>query len=419
MADIDVLKEQFLMVFSNDGHYQWTVDYKKQYIYALKQLQDDDVKELTENIIAKKPSEVYEIVQKYDKDLTLFALFNKNYELYSKKTIELYSLNFTAEDEKNLKKLESKEYSFNLSEEWENIGIINEDNKISYIFAQSSYETSSTKIESLSFDSKTWDNIRAVAAEKAKLLNGNLLYINAKVVSPKRKILKITFDLTEKLFSVSYDNNEVDENGKKIDTPSINRSVLQKTIIPQLPLSKKTQNKVLTSLIQSTNKIVTQATLDKISFFADEEILVIPTIQKINLENTQTTEHSERITSEMYNQKGSEIEKVAKKEFDQYGTLKDFFTHNKQHDTRNNQIKLIETREKNTERIGFHAYIIVVRNAKDIEKPISSKNYNNGKVIDLLSVDFDYGNNEMNIRNANCSGESQNAIIHKILELSK
>ena len=74
MADIDVLKEQFLMVFSNDGHYQWTVDYKKQYVYALKQLQDDDVKELTENIIAKKPSEVYEIVQKYDKDLSLFAL---------------------------------------------------------------------------------------------------------------------------------------------------------------------------------------------------------------------------------------------------------------------------------------------------------------------------------------------------------
>lgn len=419
MGNLEVLKEQFLQVFSNDGHYQWTLAYKKQYIFAVANLYDDVIKELTENIILKKPNEIYDIVKKYDIELKLFSLFNKNYELYSKKTIELYSLNFTEEDEKIIRNLESTEYSFDLSEDWKNIGIIKEEDRVSYIFAQSSFETSSTKIDSFSFDSETWNSIRNVAAEKAKLLNGNLLYINAKVVSPKRKVLKITFDLTEKLFSISYDNNEVDGNGKKIDTASLNRSALQNSIIPQLALSQDTQKKLIDSLIHNTNKVVTQNALDKISFLADEELLVIPTIQKIQLENAQTTEHSERITSEMYNQKGAEIEKAARKEFDEFGTLKDFFVHNQKHDTRNNQIKQIETTQENSERIGFHAYIVVVRNAEKFEKPMKSTNHNNGKVIDLLSVDFDYGNNEMNIRNANCSGESQDAIIHKILELSK
>ena len=39
--EIETVKKQFLMVFSNDGRYQWASEYKKQYIYALRQTLDN------------------------------------------------------------------------------------------------------------------------------------------------------------------------------------------------------------------------------------------------------------------------------------------------------------------------------------------------------------------------------------------
>ena len=420
MSNKDSLKEQFLMVFSNDGHYQWANDYKKQYIFAIKNLHDNKVKDLPEKIIAKSAEEIFKAVVEYDKDLKLFSLFNKNYEIYSKKTIELYTIDFNNEDLTSLKALSEKNYSFDISDDWENIGITKdkENNKISYIYAQSSYVTSSTKIESASFNEDVWKTIGTIATKKTNLSFGKLLYINAKVVSPKRKILKITFDTKEKLVCISYDKSEVDEQGKKINVSDSNRNALN-TIIPTLPLSQNTKKEIIDSVLQGKNHLITQEALDGISFFVDDEILVIPTVQAINLEDTQTTEHSERITSEMYNQKSSEIEGAARKEYEQYGTLKQFFSHNPKHNTKNNQIKQIEKTQPNSERLSFHAYVIIVRIAKDTEKPVSNAGNFDGKVLDLLSVDFDYGNNEMTIRNSNYSGAAQDVLIYKILELSK
>lgn len=420
MSNKDSLKEQFLMVFSNDGHYQWANDYKKQYIFALKNLHDNEIKNLPEKIIDKSADEIFKVVVEYDKDLKLFSFFNKNYEIYSKKTIELYTIDFNNEDLTGLKALSEKNYSFDISDDWKNIGIIKdkEDNKISYIYAQSSYVTSSTKIESASFNEDIWKTIGSIATKKTKLSFGKLLYINAKVVSPKRKILKITFDIDKKLVSISYDKSEVDEQGKKINVSDSNRNALNK-IIPTLPLSQATKKEIIDSVSQGKNPLITQKSLDGISFCADEEILVLPTIQKIDLEDRQTTEHSERITSEMYNQRSLEIESSAKKEYEQYGTLKEFFIHNPKHNTKNNQIKQIEKMQPNSERLSFHAYVVVIRIAKDTEKPVSKAENFKGKVLDLLSVNFDYGNNEMTIRNGNYSGEAQDALIYKILELSK
>lgn len=87
MPNKDSLKEQFLMVFSNDGHYQWANDYKKQYIFALKNLHDNEIKNLPEKIIDKSADEIFKVVVEYDKDLKLFSFFNKNYEIYSKKQL--------------------------------------------------------------------------------------------------------------------------------------------------------------------------------------------------------------------------------------------------------------------------------------------------------------------------------------------
>ena len=75
MSNKDSLKEQFLMVFSNDGHYQWANDYKKQYIFALKNLNDNEIKNLPEKIIDKSADEIFKVVVEYDKDLKLFSLF--------------------------------------------------------------------------------------------------------------------------------------------------------------------------------------------------------------------------------------------------------------------------------------------------------------------------------------------------------
>ena len=77
MSNKDSLKEQFLMVFSNDGHYQWATDYKKQYIFALKNLNDNEIKNLPEKIIDKSADEIFKVVVEYDKDLKLFSFFYK------------------------------------------------------------------------------------------------------------------------------------------------------------------------------------------------------------------------------------------------------------------------------------------------------------------------------------------------------
>ena len=336
-----------------------------------------------------------------------------------KKTIELFSVDYSDEDVELINKSSAKVYSFGANENWENIGVIKEVDKVSFIYAQNSYETSSAKIEPISFEQKIWDSIRVVANEKTRINNGKLLYINVKVVSPKRKILKISFEPKNKLFSLSYDKNEVDEQGKKIKVEDANRSIFN-SIINDLPITETTRKTIQTSVVQGKNTVITAKTLDNLSFLSSDDILVVPTVQAINLENSQTSEHSERITSEMYNQKGSEIEKAARKEYENYKTLKQFFIHNPKHDTKNNQIRKIETTETNTERLSFHAYVVVIREVGKFEKPITTQEGNlKNKVLDLLSVDFDYDNNEMTIRNSNYSGESQDAIIQKLLELSK
>ena len=417
--NLNSMKEHFMMVFSNDGHYQWTNDYKKQYLFAIKECLDNNAKDLSESIISKTAEEIYAIVIKYDTDLNLFKNFSKDYELYSKKTIELYNIDFSENDIENLEKLSSKEYSFDVFEKWENVGIIKDNGKVSYVYAQNSYETSSTKIEPMSFDPTLWNQIEKIANRKTKLSYGKLSYINAKVVSPKRRVLKLTFDIKRKLFSVSYDKTEVDENGKKIDIADSNRSALN-CIIPTLPITDISKQNMEFCLTQGRDSVISEKVLNKISFHADDDILIIPTIQSIKLENAQTAEHSEKITSEMYNQRSAEIEKAARTEYENYGTLKSFFINNPKHNTKNNQIKKIANiNTNNLERLSFHAYIVVVRDANVTEKSLRDSGHLKNKVLNLLSVDFDYGNNEMTIRNSNYSGESQDAIIHKILELSK
>ena len=217
------------------------------------------------------------------------------------------------------------DYSLESSEEWNNIGVAKENSKTSFIYAQSSYETTTSKIDASSFSNEVWDEIGIIANKKTNINNGRLLYINAKVVSPKRKIIKLTADVDSNLFMISYDSSDVDENGKKVNIEDSNRSALN-SIIPTLPFSDNLKKEISNSYEQGSNKVITKAALDGLSFLTEDNILVIPTTNTINIENKQTTEHSERLTSEHYNLKSSEIEKDAKKEYSTNGSFKNFFS---------------------------------------------------------------------------------------------
>ena len=416
----EAIKKQFLLVFSNDARYQWAVIYKKQYIYALKHTFADEIKELSENIINKKANEIYEIVKKYDTNFTLFIKFHKNYELYSKKTIEIYNLSYSKEDIKSLYNITPVSYSLETSDEWTNIGIIKEGPKTSFIYAQTSYETTSSKIDASFFTNEIWDQIGIIANRKTSVDNGRLLYINAKVISSKRKILKLTADTEKNLFMISYDKSEVDNSGKKIDVDDSNRKALN-AIVPTLPFSDHLKKEISNSYEQGNNKVITKKALDDLSFLDEDNILVIPTTNKINIENRQTTEHSERLTSDHYNLKSNEIEKDVKSEFEKHGTLKYFFSNFPKYYTKNDKLKTININEEfeNKENESYHAYVVVVRDAQKTEKPLSTEGVLANKVVNVLSVDFDYANNEMTIKNSNYSGESHDAIIHKLLELSQ
>lgn len=418
--DNEVIKKQFLMVFSNDARYQWALEYKKQYIYALNQSLDNETKDLPEKLITKPATEIFDTVKKYDTHFNLFIKFHKNYELYSKKTIEIYNVDYYKDDINKISKIAPVNYSLEASDEWKNIGVIKEDSKTSFIYAQNSYDTATSKIDASSFSDEVWDEIALVANKKTSVDNGRLLYISAKVVSPQRKILKLTTDTEKNLFMISYDSTDVDKNGKKIDIADSNRSALN-SIIPTLPFSDKLKKEISNSYEQGSNKVITKKALDDLSFLNEDNILVIPTTNTINIENKQTTEHCERLTSEHYNLKSPEIIKAAKTEYINYGTFKQFFTHFPKYNTKNDKLKTINIDEKieNKENESYHAYIIIVREAKNIEKPLSDEGFLANKVINILSVDFDYSNNEMTIKNSNYSGESHDVIIHKLLELSK
>ena len=418
--DTEAIKKQFLMVFSNDARYQWSIEYKRQYIYALKQILDNETKELPESLIAKPATEIFEIIKKYDTNFNLFIKFHKDYELYSKKTIEIYNLDYSKEDISKISQITPVNYSLETTEEWKNIGVIKEDSKTSFIYAQSSYETTTSKIDASSFSDSVWDEIGIVANKKTSVDNGRLLYINAKIVSSKRKILTLTTDTEKKLFMISYDSSDVDENGKRINVEDSNRSALN-SIIPALPFSDDLKNEISNSYEQGNNKVITKKALDDLSFLTEDNILVIPTANTINIENKQTTEHSERLTSEHYNLKSTEIIKAAKTEYNNYGTFKQFFSHFPKYDTKNDKLKTININEEieNKENESYHAYIVIAREAKKTEKPLSNEGFLANKVINILSVDFDYANNEMTIKNSNYSGESHDVIIHKLLELSK
>ena len=418
--DNEVIKKQFLMVFSNDARYQWAAEYKKQYIYALNQILDNETKKLPENLISKPATEIFDIVKKYDTNFNLFIKFHKNYELYSKKTIEIYNIDYSKEDINKISKISPANYSLETTEEWENIGVIKEDSKTSFIYAQSSYETTTSKIDASSFSGSVWDEIGIVANKKTSVDNGRLLYINAKIVSSKRKILTLTADTDKNLFMISYDSSDVDENGKRINVEDSNRSALN-TIIPTLPFSDNLKKTISNSYEQGNNKVITKKALDDLSFITEDNILVIPTANTINIENKQTTEHSERLTSDHYNLKSTEIIKAAKTEYHNNGTFKQFFTHFPKYDTKNDKLKTININEEieNKENESYHAYIVIAREANKTEKPLSDEGFLANKVINILSVDFDYTNNEMTIKNSNYSGESHDVIIHKLLELSK
>ena len=96
------------------------------------------------------------------------------------------------------------------------------------------------------------------------------------------------------------------------------------------------------------------------------------------------------------------------------------FSNFPKYNTKNDKLKNITIDEstETKENESFHAYIAVVRDVLKNEKPLS-EGFLNNKVLNILSVDFGYVNNEMIIRNSNYSGESQDVIIHKLLELSK
>ena len=382
--DTEAIKKQFLMVFSNDARYQWSVEYKRQYIYALKQILDNETKELPESLIAKPATEIFEIIKKYDTNFNLFIKFHKDYELYSKKTIEIYNLDYSKEDISKISQITPVNYSLETTEEWKNIGVIKEDSKTSFIYAQSSYETTTSKIDASSFSDSVWDEIGIVANKKTSVDNGRLLYINAKIVSSKRKILTLTTDTEKKLFMISYDSSDVDENGKRINVEDSNRSALN-SIIPTLPFSDNLKNEISNSYEQGNNKVITKKALDDLSFLTEDNILVIPTANTINIENKQTTEHSERLTSEHYNLKSTEIIKAAKTEYNNYGTFKQFFSHFPKYDTKNDKLKTININEEieNKENESYHAYIVIAREAKKTEKPLSNEGFLANKVINI------------------------------------
>src|SRR5574344_1206288 len=105
------IKELFITVFSNECNYTWTKEYKKKYIYAVQQNSNLDSKKLPENIIDNcEPSEIYDKISVYDKDLLLFKNFHRDFEFYSKKSIEIYKLHLEDEDIKQLKREKTTDY---------------------------------------------------------------------------------------------------------------------------------------------------------------------------------------------------------------------------------------------------------------------------------------------------------------------
>lgn len=86
------LKSVFFEVFSNNGRYGWTNDFKKQYLRKINDFETDSNKHIPQTILKEKVENIFEKVILIDSQLNIFAEYQKSFELFSKKQIEMYKI---------------------------------------------------------------------------------------------------------------------------------------------------------------------------------------------------------------------------------------------------------------------------------------------------------------------------------------
>ncbi len=409
----------FTKVFSNNGRVTWSGDYKKQYISALRAINDLTNRELSEIIVQKSAEEIYQTIKSLDVGLKLFKEFQKHYEHYARKAVELYKFKLPAGEKNELRQVESQTYDFSDCDDWCTIGVENNDSEIVIVIGKSSYQSSNIQLLKGNLNGELWDGVREAALNKSKSDFSDLISISAKLRAPKRMIIKLSIDLEKDFINISSDNFEIDQNGRRVSDSTFHnerkRAVME--VIQKLPLQEPSKLKVKQSLEQGNRSLITKKTLERMSKLREENIILIPTIQSFNREDTDRPENSEKVTSKLYNQKIGEILHKARAYYDSNGTLEGFFQEYEEHNTSYATITSDLLEDEHARRTSYHAYIIMIRDAGKFDKGIKQDGHLNGKVIDHVSVDFDYSDKILDIRNSRYSKEIYDVIIKKILDL--
>lgn len=411
----------FIKIFSNDGRFIWSGDYKKLYIHKLKILNDLTQRQLPENIIHENAEIILDKVLAFDKGLLQFKSFHRHFELYARKAIEIYKIPLSNTEKDELKKIDEVNYDLNEYSDWTQIGVEKTEDSISFILGKSSQQSNITKITKESLPEEVWDNVGNVAKANLNAYGSNLVSINAKVITPKRMIIKISFSLEDGFIDIGCDDFSVDETGKKIKdyqfTQEKNAAI--KTLLSTLPIENDTKNKIEDSIVTGDGSIFTKETLKRIGTLKEPDIILIPTSQSFDREDDSIPESSERVISTLYKQKISEILPKIRTHYENNSSLEGFFQEHDEHNSTNAKITYELLEDEKAERTGYHAYILLVRNASEYEKPIATEGALEGKCIEHISVDFDYKETMMDIRNSNYSKEIYDVIISKIREFSE
>ncbi|MFA5518825.1 MAG: hypothetical protein WDA74_06160 [Spirochaetota bacterium] len=418
----EIILDKIKKVFTSKGRYSWSIDLKRKYFYKLQKQNQLKSTDLPLSTYENEISKIIETIQNFDKDYKVFKEFHERYESYGRKIVELFKIEKFTDEEKEyiIKSLSNKVYDLSDKDQWTPLKIekAEDGSGVTIKLGKSAFQTIRAPLERSDLDLGVWEKIEEKAIEKLSA-GDKLIGIQAKMLAPKRSIIKIHINLSKHKLEVSSDNFQVDQTGNRLkdETVRLERKAAVKQVAEMLGKDKELQ-KITKAFESESNKIFSENTFNELHKTNEDEFLIIHILERYDRPDESITELSEDLISKLKNQKINDIIKKVSEYFDQNGSLKGFFEkHYEHHSSRATYISLLE-KDKSAVRTAYSAYAIIIRNGELYEQYKSYDNKLKDKVVEYIQFDYDYSEKILEVKDSTYSKYVYETLIQKIYELS-
>ena len=424
MADkktpLDIARELFHRVITENGRTSWSMDFKNSYIRNLAIQNSLSPRKLSPTILQKPKNEIQATIENYDPEYKLFLSYHRLYESFGTKLIGMYHLKGISQEEKRkfLNPEKTMSYNFGFNEEWQVYEYLIKNGIAKVTLAKTAYQPINATLKKINFDDITvWDTIKK-AAMKILHTGENLLEIRATITAEKRSIITLSVDLKTNIIEIGNDLFQADQDGNKIthQIRDSDRKSALRVLSEYLEITQASTEGLISSL-SNVNPVVTQKTEKELHRMHDEVMLIVRVMAEYYVRNIDEDRLSEYVEVSMENQKLSEIKKSAEKFYDENETFEGFFEEYPEHKTDEGTYtqKLSST---DADISNTKAFVLIVRNAYDFEKH-TFEGAMKGKVVDWLTYHFDIYRGEVEIRNGIYSEYAQRTFLDRIVQIDQ